>query len=46
MEILFAVGFVALIAAVMAVVGILIGRGLAPQVERLVDERKESDDDE
>ena len=45
MDLLLALGFVGLIGMVMAAVGILVGRWLAPQVERLTDE-KEPDDDE
>jgi hypothetical protein len=45
MELLFAVALVAVIAALMGGLGIVIGRMLAPHVERMTEERNEPDDD-
>jgi hypothetical protein len=45
MEIAFAVALIVVVAAVMGGIGVVVGRMLAPHVERLTEERNEPDDD-
>ena len=45
MELLFGVALVVVVAVVMGGVGLVVGRMLAPHVERLTEERNEPDDD-
>lgn len=46
MELLFGVAVVAVVAALMGGVGIVVGRMLAPHVERMTEERDEPNDDD